>query len=1006
MVSRRELPKLYSANERKVFHLRQFIKNDVDHTQVDRNKPICFKKYHKYSVTLPPYQLYPPELQDIYTRSLLDLDMKDDLERGKVINWCKTTKPLVPLKTTGDGNCLLHAVSLGMWGLEDDDQFLRRLLYITLVNDETQHFKRRWLIRQHNVDPTQSSGANFQLNTVESEREWETIKNAASDLRPASQIGYLQFPTLEAIHLFALANILKRTLVVLANKSAQTVFGGSIQENNISGIYLPLEWRAEECCKSPLLLGYSLNHFAPLVMREDEPVGHRRTADGVVMLVHEDLSPFVVQFLLPDEETEISNILKAYLNIGDVEVSQSGRSSFLLGAQIDPKPLPEDLDLVKDHRDKCESLFRNQIGERENNSFPPMNVPTSLPNRENGQYDDRFIHITSQGADITIENSKNINIGIGLFEEVPGEMYHNNLSPQSSNKPAKCITVGCDMFGSPSTANLCSKCFKLFTVHYQREEAYRQRNPPTPPTPLPTAPPLSHPVQESLIDMSLMGEQCRNKCGFHCSTETFPYCHECHNRMQKQNAQVHPAPEVIASASSNSEVFESENAEVREMELSRSDEQNMFGSGTPSEGNAMETESNLLINLEPEHSLVCSTPNCKKKAKREQNNRCSHCFLNIPVISPSGPSLGGLAVWKHDKKPEDLLGPALGESIYSEPSMSSPSLKHLCATPGCKGIRMENRTNSCWECWKKNKVNKARAEQRPVCGPPTGNNRLESSVIESCNLLEIEENEVNPLITTSRDKVRCASATCNNMIYPPKKLCDECQMMLSTSMAAKMKKEGRSRQGAHTGLSGHCKTHGCEFFVQTGKKYCSSCSKARDSRRMVTSPMTAPVRTNIGIVDRRRTAPIIRQGARCLEPGCDKYGDPANNNCCSYHFNRQKGAMDYTPQTQHIIQRPLNFIPYTQAPFPRQISNSNFNELHRNWHSGMQEYSENVNYEVPEPNQMGGAGLSDFSLALKKVENERKSKMKCLSRGCSNFGNTAKKGYCNSCYVEFCQTMN
>lgn len=100
MATRRNIKKLIDANEGKVHHLRKYIQSDVDHSQVG-HMPICFKKYHKYSIILPPYHLYPEGQQEIYINSLVDLDMKDDLERAKVINWCKTNKPLVPLKTTG-----------------------------------------------------------------------------------------------------------------------------------------------------------------------------------------------------------------------------------------------------------------------------------------------------------------------------------------------------------------------------------------------------------------------------------------------------------------------------------------------------------------------------------------------------------------------------------------------------------------------------------------------------------------------------------------------------------------------------------------------------------------------------------------------------------------------------------------------------------------------------------------------------------------------------------------
>ena len=41
------------------------------------------------------------QFAQMYKNAVIDLDMKEDLERSKVINWCRTAKPLYPMKTTG-----------------------------------------------------------------------------------------------------------------------------------------------------------------------------------------------------------------------------------------------------------------------------------------------------------------------------------------------------------------------------------------------------------------------------------------------------------------------------------------------------------------------------------------------------------------------------------------------------------------------------------------------------------------------------------------------------------------------------------------------------------------------------------------------------------------------------------------------------------------------------------------------------------------------------------------
>jgi hypothetical protein len=47
-------------------------------------------------------------------------------------NDCAFFKNIHVVRTTGDGDCLLHAVSLSMWGVEDKHQLLRGLLSLVL----------------------------------------------------------------------------------------------------------------------------------------------------------------------------------------------------------------------------------------------------------------------------------------------------------------------------------------------------------------------------------------------------------------------------------------------------------------------------------------------------------------------------------------------------------------------------------------------------------------------------------------------------------------------------------------------------------------------------------------------------------------------------------------------------------------------------------------------------------------------------------------------------------
>ena len=70
---------------------------------------------------------------------------------------------LCSFSVLADGNCLTNAVSQAMWGIEDSEAFLRRLLYVTMTTDPKGLFKRRWLNQQKYI--TEEIGMGFRLNT-------------------------------------------------------------------------------------------------------------------------------------------------------------------------------------------------------------------------------------------------------------------------------------------------------------------------------------------------------------------------------------------------------------------------------------------------------------------------------------------------------------------------------------------------------------------------------------------------------------------------------------------------------------------------------------------------------------------------------------------------------------------------------------------------------------------------------------------------------------------------
>lgn len=75
-------------------------------------------------------------------KDLIENGCLSSLEAAGRLNWWYkngSSRILWPLATTGDGNCLLHAASLGMWGFHDRLLTLREALHNTLTKGEYRH---------------------------------------------------------------------------------------------------------------------------------------------------------------------------------------------------------------------------------------------------------------------------------------------------------------------------------------------------------------------------------------------------------------------------------------------------------------------------------------------------------------------------------------------------------------------------------------------------------------------------------------------------------------------------------------------------------------------------------------------------------------------------------------------------------------------------------------------------------------------------------------------------
>nr|XP_033776924.1 OTU domain-containing protein 7A isoform X1 [Geotrypetes seraphini]XP_033776925.1 OTU domain-containing protein 7A isoform X1 [Geotrypetes seraphini]XP_033776926.1 OTU domain-containing protein 7A isoform X1 [Geotrypetes seraphini]XP_033776928.1 OTU domain-containing protein 7A isoform X1 [Geotrypetes seraphini]XP_033776929.1 OTU domain-containing protein 7A isoform X1 [Geotrypetes seraphini] len=255
---------------------RSHVANECNSEQFPLEMPI-------YTFQLPDLSVYSEDFRSFIERDLIEQSTMVALEQAGRLNWwsttCSSCKRLLPLATTGDGNCLLHAASLGMWGFHDRDLVLRKALYTMMRNGaEREALKRRW--RWQQTQQNKESGLVY--TEEEWEREWnELLKLASSEPRTHfSKSGGTGggvdnsedpvYESLEEFHVFVLAHILRRPIVVVADTMLRDSGGEAFAPIPFGGIYLPLEVLPNRCHCSPLVLAYDQAHFSALVSMEQK----------------------------------------------------------------------------------------------------------------------------------------------------------------------------------------------------------------------------------------------------------------------------------------------------------------------------------------------------------------------------------------------------------------------------------------------------------------------------------------------------------------------------------------------------------------------------------------------------------------------------------------------------------------------------------------------------------------------------------------------------------------
>ncbi|XP_033633948.1 OTU domain-containing protein 7A-like isoform X2 [Asterias rubens] len=253
-----------------------------------------------YTFILPDLAMFPADFRAFMEKDLLEMATMANLEHAGRLNWwadCKACSRLWPMATTGDGNCLLHAASLGMWGFHDRQLTLRKALYLFLTENphsqQMEKLKRRWRWQQTEVN--KKSGLVY--SEAEWEEEWKALLRLASaeprtplsggtrsslptlsEEKPPTPTDLgeeLTYESLEEFHVFVLAHILRRPIIIVSDTMLRDADGEAFAPISFGGIYLPLENPYRRDCEiSPLVLTFDTAHFSALVPMEQDVVDY------------------------------------------------------------------------------------------------------------------------------------------------------------------------------------------------------------------------------------------------------------------------------------------------------------------------------------------------------------------------------------------------------------------------------------------------------------------------------------------------------------------------------------------------------------------------------------------------------------------------------------------------------------------------------------------------------------------------------------------------------------
>ena len=553
----------------------------------DKGEYESFDCSSKTSFMLPNINDFEHELGTFMKKDLIDSNSFTNLHRLGCLNWWAdigACRKLFPLSTAGDGNCLLHACSLGMWGFHDRLLILRKALYI-MMKQEKGPIKRRW---KYALWKDNMAVGGLTYTRDEWEEEWDEVVKLTSDHRKTQnidrrarkisrasiysipQMGLSQIEceeglkinesldSLEPIHVYALCNLLRRPIVIIADKFLKDKDGNPLAPIPFGGVYLPLECDPSECYRYPLVLAYDSSHFSALVPAQGEEISmHGEKLSTSVPMQNSDFSLLSIKYTIDpknawdlvqddsmkEELTEMNFeekllLLQKYMNIvrvpfagGHGTVSLQKRQSGSLKQKKALSPtINAALGTVSD-------LFTGQVFDSNSLISAKLNV-TNVP-RHYTEMIKNYMDSARERLQIQIAgNKEHANKESTTSKNVSGSQAIP--IPSTSKSKSKGLLV--DVVKSPTT-NISNKVSSTESTMSTGSNSTAERNsrtnvtkPSTKMSPIAEKPPSLGVDSEIRNDWIMVGTECISPgCRFYGSPKSDNYCSYCHKHRKSSN---------------------------------------------------------------------------------------------------------------------------------------------------------------------------------------------------------------------------------------------------------------------------------------------------------------------------------------------------------------------------------------------------------------------------------------------------------------------------------------